>query len=101
MAAPPSDTTDGIVRLQNGLLRKAGIARRASVARSLSGTVIDLSRRALRERMPEATEREVLLRWVALEYGSDLARRVTAYLDARAQLRCDAVNVENEAADGE
>jgi hypothetical protein len=53
------------------------------LARSLSRTVIDLSRRALRERAPGASEREMLLRWVALEYGEDLARRVTAYLDER------------------
>lgn len=85
--AAPSDTGDAMARIQNGLLRNAGVARRAKVARSLSVTVIELSRRALRERMPAATEQEVLLRWVALEYGPDLARRVAAYTEAaRAQV---------------
>jgi hypothetical protein len=76
----PNDTTDAAARLQIELLRAAGPARRAALARSLSRTVIDLSRRALRERMPGASERELLLRWVALEYGAELARRVDAYL---------------------
>jgi hypothetical protein len=80
---PPNDTSDVAARVQIELLRKAGPERRAGLARSLSRTVIDLSRRALRERMPMATEREVLLRWVALEYGTDLARRVDAYLKER------------------
>ena len=30
--------------------------------------------------MPGASEREVLLRWVELYYGEDLAARVRAYL---------------------
>jgi hypothetical protein len=80
---PPNDTTQAAARMHIELLRKAGPARRAGLARSLSRTVIDLSRRALRERMPLASEREILLRWVALEYGADLARRVDAYMKER------------------
>ena len=80
---PPNDTTEAAARVQMELLREAGPARRAALARSLSRTVIDLSRRALRERMPAASEREILLRWVALEYGPDLAGRVDAYMRDR------------------
>ena len=87
VAASPNDTSDAVARIQHGLLRKAGPGRRADVARSLSSTVIDLSRRALLDRMPTATPREVLLRWVALEYGGDLAERVATYLAAVAQRR--------------
>jgi len=82
-AAAASDTTDDAARVQIALLRRAGPARRAALARSLSRTVIDLSRSALREREPDATEREVQLRWVALEYGDELARRIAGYLAAR------------------
>jgi len=78
-----SDTSVAAARVQIDLLRKAGPERRAAMTRSLSRTVIDLSRRALRERMPDATEREILLRWIALEYGNDLSTRVAAYLRKR------------------
>ena len=79
----PSDTSKAAAQVQIELLRSAGCARRAELARSLSRTVIDLSRAALRERMPGASERDVLNRWVALNYGSDLAERVRKYVAAR------------------
>ncbi len=47
-------------RVQIALLRQAGVARRFSLCRSLSASVIDLSRRALKDRMPGASEREYL-----------------------------------------
>lgn len=74
------DTHEDAARVHIELLRRAGTTRRAALALSLSHTTISLSRRALRERMPGAPEREVLLRWVELHYGEDLATRVRAYL---------------------
>jgi hypothetical protein len=71
-----NDTSEVAARVQIELLRRAGFARRASLTCSLSHDVIQLSRRALRERMPGASEEEVLLRWVALNYGEELARRI-------------------------
>jgi hypothetical protein len=50
------------------------------MCRSLSSTVVALSRRALRERMPGAPEGDVLLRWVALHYGEALAAGVARRL---------------------
>jgi hypothetical protein len=78
-----NDTHPSAARVQLELLRKAGTTRRAALALSLSHDVIAMSRRALRERMPGASERDVLLRWVSLCYGHDLAARVTACLDDR------------------
>ena len=78
-----NDTHPDATRVQLDLLRKAGMARRAELMRSLSSTVIGLSRRALREQMPCATERELAIRWVELNYGAELAARVSAYLVAR------------------
>lgn len=78
-----SDTSAAAARVQIELLRKSGCERRAQLTRSMSRSVIDLSRAALRERMPGASERDVLLRWVALQYGSDLAERVRRYMQAR------------------
>jgi len=81
----PSDTSAAAARVQIDLLRKSGCERRAQMTRSMSRTVIDLSRAALRERMPSASEGEVLLRWVALQYGAELGERVRRYIRARAR----------------
>lgn len=77
------DTSTHVAQVQLDLLRRAGSGRRAALACSLSRTVIDLSRAALRAQMPDATEREVLRRWIELSYGEDLAARVSAYLQSR------------------
>ena len=65
------------------LLRRAPLERRAALVRSLSATTIELSRRALRLRMPAATDEDILDRWLCLNYGGDLARRVRRYLGSR------------------
>jgi hypothetical protein len=78
-----SDTSPTAARAQLDLLRAAGPARRAAVTASLSHAVIALSRSALRIRMAGASERQVLLRWVALTYGDDLYRRLKDYLETR------------------
>jgi len=80
---PLDDTHPAAARVQVELLRRAGVVRRAELTRSLSRTVIDLSRTALRARMPDATERDMLLRWVALTYGDSLAGHLRLWLGAR------------------
>jgi hypothetical protein len=72
-ASLSTDTSLAAERVQIALLRQASEARRSGLCRSLSRTVVELSRRALREAMPDASEREVLLRWVGLNYGEALA----------------------------
>ena len=53
------------------------------MAMRLSDTVVELSRRALRERSGVALEdQELKLRWAEVHYGADLARRIRAYLAA-------------------
>ncbi|MBK7972717.1 MAG: hypothetical protein IPK07_05350 [Deltaproteobacteria bacterium] len=78
--ARSSDTSPEAERVQLDLLRRAGEARRFALLRSLTSTVVDASRRALRESMPQASEREVLLRWVELQYGKTLADGVRSRL---------------------
>jgi hypothetical protein len=78
-----SDTHPDAERVQLDLLRAAGEQRRFALMRSLSETVIAASRRALRDTMPEATETEVLLRWVALNYGAELGERLASHLARR------------------
>jgi len=70
-------------RLQVELLRKAGLARRVGLMRSLSSTVVNLARRAIRRRYPDLSDDGVLLEFVAIHYGRDLAEEVSAYLQRR------------------
>jgi hypothetical protein len=77
------DTHPAAARRQIELLRETTASRRATLALSLSRTVIDLSRRALRARMPGATEREVMLRWVEQNYGVEIGQRLRQHLAAR------------------
>jgi hypothetical protein len=77
------DTHPEITRAQLEMLRRAGCGRRAGLARSLSRTVIDLSRRELARCMPGATSREIDLAWVEHNYGADLATRLRAFLARR------------------
>lgn len=78
----PDDTHPAAAEVQLQLLRAAGVPRRAALARSLSRTVIELSRRELAAKMPSATPREVLVRWVELHYGAELAAGLAAHLRA-------------------
>ena len=67
------------------LLRQAGIAKRFALLRSLSQTVIELSRRAIQKANPDLNETEIGLKFVEYHYGKELATRVRDYL-ARQQL---------------
>lgn len=77
------DTHPAMARAQLDLLRRAGCGRRAGLARSLSRTVIGLSRRELRLRMATASAADVELAWVEQNYGGDLAARLRAFLARR------------------
>lgn len=62
------------------MLRNASAARRFALADALTSSVVSLSRRALAERWPEKTEREIQLEWVGLHYGRELERELRDYL---------------------
>lgn len=79
-SSPLRDTSAEAERVQIELLRRAGETRRFALCRSLTETVVALSRRALRERMPGASDAEVLVRWVAIHYGERLAAGVARRL---------------------
>ena len=80
MITQSSDTTPEAEKIQIELLRKATISRRMSIVRSLSQTVMYLSRRAIKRANPSFTEREVDIAFVANHYGQDLAERLRIYL---------------------
>lgn len=83
MSAGPRDTDPKMGAMQVALLRRARTAQRAARARSLSQTAIQLARRAIRRTMPEASEQEVLLRFVAVHYGQKWVERLRARLSSR------------------
>jgi hypothetical protein len=70
------DTHPEARRVQLERLRSMSIEERAAMADELSTMTTWLSRQAIRETMPGATEQQVILRWIELVYGRELARRV-------------------------
>lgn len=73
-----SDTSPTAERMQIELLRKATPAQRFARARSLSQSVIELSRRAMLRKVGD--ERQAVLMFVAASYGPELAEKLKVYL---------------------
>ena len=59
-------------------LRRMRGARRLAIMAALSATAIRLSRRAIRRANPNASERELKLLFIELNYGRELADRIRA-----------------------
>jgi hypothetical protein len=83
MRARSPDTDPEAERVQIGLLQRASVARRAHMALGLSGQVIGLAHRAIREAHPDLSATEVGLRFVELHYGAELASDLRVFLAAR------------------
>jgi hypothetical protein len=75
-----SDTHPEVEEIQISLIRKASVAKRISRMRSLSQTVIHLSRRAVLRVNPELSGKELKCKLIAHLYGNDLADRFHNYL---------------------
>jgi hypothetical protein len=78
-----ADTDPEAEAVQLELLRRAGPTRRAQMALSLSAQVIGLAKQAYRRQMPGASETEIGLRFVELNYGRELAEAVRRHLAER------------------
>jgi hypothetical protein len=63
------------------LIRKASPAKKMSQVRSLSQTVIKLSKRAIARANRNIKKQEVDLIFVSYHYGKDLADRLRGYLE--------------------
>lgn len=70
------DTHPTVRRLQVERLRRMTAAERHAITEDLTATVVRLSRDAIAARMPGASKADVLLRWIELVYGKDLADRI-------------------------
>jgi hypothetical protein len=68
-------------RLQIERLRSMTMEQRHALTESLTAVTVQLSREAIAARMPGATRGQVLLRWIALVYGDDLAARVAPFAE--------------------
>ena len=83
MVTQSIDTHPKAEEFQISLLRKATIAKRLSIMRSLSQTTIQLSRRAIQRANPTLSDDDLDLAFVAYHYGAELAKRLRRYLEQR------------------
>ncbi len=83
MSSQPDDTHPDAKKVQLDLLRRASVSERLRLTLSLSQTVTDLAKRALRRRYPHEGEQEILLRFVSVHYGAELAGRLSSELRRR------------------
>ena len=82
-----ADTDAATERAQLDLLRNATVARRTSLARSLSCTALQLTRRAIREINPAADADGLAVEFVRICYGRALADGLRRDLEAGRQRR--------------
>jgi len=75
------DTHPTIRRAQEALLRAMTPAQRFAMVEDLTDATIRWSRDSLRAQMPGVPESLVILRWVELVYGKELAARVASIAD--------------------
>jgi hypothetical protein len=83
MITQSPDTHPKMEARQIALIRRASIARRISIVRSLSESTLWLSRRAIERANPELDQRGLDLEFVAYHYGDRLAGRLREYMDTR------------------
>jgi hypothetical protein len=77
----PNDTSPEAARVQIELLRQAGPAGRFAILRSLTATAVRLAREGIRRARPDLDERGVLIEFVALHYGAELAVKLARRLE--------------------
>jgi hypothetical protein len=83
MARKPlaADTPVEVEDRQIEAWRRMSTAEKAALVAGLTNAALEMTKAGLRERYPEASERELFLRLAVLTLGTDLADR--AYPDAR------------------
>jgi len=81
MKTQSSDTHPAAEAVQINLLRKAGVAKRLSIAFSLSESVRRLALDGIRRAHPEASDDEALHIFAEVHYGQTLAEQVRKSLE--------------------
>jgi 2-keto-4-pentenoate hydratase len=77
------DTHPQAEAIQIQLIRQATVAQRIARMRSLTSSLMRLSKRAIRRANPGATQAELDVLFVKYHYGEALAVRFQAYLEQR------------------
>ena len=85
MLIQSSDTRPEIEAIQISLFRQASVAKKISGLRSLSMTILQLSRRAIVRANPGLSEQEMKCKLLEYHYGEELAERFATYLEKTAQ----------------
>lgn len=80
MISQSPDTAPQAERVQIELIRESSVCKRISKVRSLSQTILYLSRRAIQRTNPSMSEREVDLAFVSNHYGEKLAKCLRLYI---------------------
>ncbi len=75
-----TDTHPDAEKVQIELIRKASIAERLGKMRSLTATMINLSRQTIAKANPELVGQEFELKCIELYYGKELAGQLRDYL---------------------
>ena len=83
MISQSPDTAPKAEKVQIDLIRQADVSRRISKVRSLSQTIIYLSRRSIQRTNPFLSEREVNIASVANQYGEKLAEQLRLYMESK------------------
>jgi hypothetical protein len=76
------DTSSDVEKIQIGLLRQAGQARRTQLMLSLTQSMFALSWHNLQKANPQLSEQEQKIKFVELLYGSLLAKALQNFLQA-------------------
>lgn len=71
-----NDTDPTVQRLQTERLRSMTMEQRHAITEDLTAITVQLSREAIAASMPGASKSDVMLRWIELVYGKELADRV-------------------------
>ena len=77
------DTHPKAEEVQIHLIRQASVAQRIARMRSLTSSLMRLSKRAIRRANPGASQDELDVLFVKYHYGEELAFRFQAYLQQR------------------
>jgi hypothetical protein len=83
MSTQSVDTHPEIEKLQISLIRKASVSKRISKLRSLSQSVIRLSRRAILRANPSFNQMDVNIAFLKYHYGEALSNAVKVYLNKK------------------
>jgi hypothetical protein len=80
-----NDTRPEIDEIQIQMFRNATTLKRFARARSLTSSVIQLSRRAIHRSHPTFSDQDVKEEFVSLHYGKKLAEKVKKFIKDRKQ----------------